>query len=264
MEFKNKVVWITGASSGIGEALVYSFSKQKSIIIISARRKEELERVKKNCTNNSDNIFVLPLDLEEHDTLHAKAKIVLKKFGKIDILFNNGGVSQRSLIKNTIIDVDKRVMNINYFGTVILTKSVLPSMIKNKSGHIVVMSSLLGKFGTPLRSAYAASKHALHGFFDSLRSEIYKENINITIICAGFIKTNIAINALTKDGNPQKYSDPGTENGMMPDVFAKKVLKAISKKKEEITIGGKVIIGVYLKRFTPLLFSKIIRKQNVR
>lgn len=264
MNFKDKIIWITGASSGTGEALVYAFNKQKAKLIISARRKEKLEKVKKNCTYKPDEILVLPLDLEEHGLLQEKADIVFEKFGKIDILFNNGGISQRSLVKDTVIEVDKKIMNVNYFGSVILTKAVLPSMIKNKSGHIVVMSSLTGKFSTHLRSAYAASKHALHGFFDALRFEVYKENINVTIICAGFIRTNISFNALTQDGNPQKFSDPKTESGMSPNVFAKKALKAIYKKKEEVLFGGKEIIVVYLKRFTPFLFSKIIRKLNVK
>ena len=263
MTFKNKIIWITGASSGVGEALVYAFDKEEAKIIISARRETELARVKNNC-KNSENIFVIPLDLEKHDEIPEKAKIVLEKFGKIDILFNNGGISQRSFAKDTVFEVDKRLMNINYFGTVRLTKEVLPSMLKNKSGHIAVMSSLVGKFGSPLRSAYSASKHALHGFFDSLRAEVHDDNIKVTIICSGFIKTNIAINALTENGNAQNTSDKGIENGIPVDVFAQKVIKAIRKQKQEVTFGGKERFGVYIKRFFPKLFSNIIRKQDVR
>ncbi|NPA67224.1 MAG: SDR family oxidoreductase [Chlorobi bacterium] len=263
MYYKNKVIWITGASSGTGEALVYELAEKDADIIISARREDELKRVKNNC-KNPDNIFILPLDLEKHEELPEKAKTVIDKYKRIDILFNNGGVSQRSLAENTDINVDKRLMNINYFGTVILTKAVLPQMIKQKSGHIIVMTSLTGKFGTPLRSAYAASKHALHGFFDSLRAEIYKYNISVTLICAGFIRTRIAINALTENGEKQNADDPKTKAGMSPKYFAKKTLKAVAKKKEEFIIGGKEKYGVYIKRFFPNLFSKIIRKANVR
>lgn len=263
MYFKNKIIWITGASSGTGEALTYAFDKQEAKIIISARRENELERVKNNC-KNKDNIFTLPLDLEKHHELKSKADIVLQKFGKIDILFNNGGISQRSFVVETDFSVDKKLININYLGAVVLTKAVLPNMLSNKSGHIVVMSSLTGKFGTPLRSAYSASKHALHGFFDSLRAEVYNENVFVTIICAGFIKTNIAKNALTKNGEAQKHDDPSTEEGMLPEAFAEKVLKAIKNKKQELTLGGKEKMGVYLKRFFPKLFSNIIKKQNVR
>lgn len=263
MYFKNKIIWITGASSGAGEALVYAFDNEDAIVIISARRESELERVKKNC-KNKDNIFILPLDLEKHEELKEKADVILQKYGKLDILFNNGGISQRSLASETKFAVDKKLIDINYLGTVALTKAVLPSMIKNKTGHIVVMSSLTGKFGTPLRSAYSASKHALHGFFDSLRAEVYDKNIFVTIVCAGFIKTNIAKNALTESGEAQKHDDPSTKAGMLPEVFAQKVLKAIKNKKQEFTLGGKEKMGVYLKRFFPKLFSNIIKKQNVR
>ena len=264
MYYKNKIIWITGASSGIGEATVYAFNNEKAKLIISSHEEKELERVKNNCKYNPEEIFILPFNLLEHDKIPNLAEIVIKKFGKIDILFNAGGVSQRSLAKDTDIKVDKRIMDINYFGTVILTKSVLPHMIKNKSGHIAVMSSLAGKFEIPLRSAYAASKHALHGFFDTLRAEVYEYNIGITLFCPSYVRTKIAVNALTKDGTPQNYNDPGAEKGIPPEVFAKRALKSIKKGKREDIFGGKEVLGVYLKRFFPGLFSKIIRKQDVR
>ncbi len=262
MYFSQKVVWVTGASSGVGEALVYAFAQAGAKLIISARREEELFRVKKNIP--IADVKILCLDLEKHDELPDKAQKALSFFGHIDILFNNGGISQRSLAKDTLTEVDKRLMNINYFGAVILTKAILPSMLSRKSGHIVVMSSLTGKFGTPLRSAYSASKHALHGFFDSLRAEIYSDNLNVTIICSGYIRTNIARNAVLGDGSAQLANDPGVENGMTPEQFAQKALLAITKQKNELLLGGKERFGVYLKRFVPNLFAKIIRKQNVR
>ncbi len=261
MFFKDKIIWITGASSGAGEALVYALNKEQCRLIVSARRVEELERVRKNCSYKPEEIFVLPLDLENHNELPSKAQNVLEKFGKIDMLINNGGISQRSLAKNTLVAVDKRLMDINYFGAVVLTKAVLPSMIQHKSGHIVVMSSLTGKFGAPYRTAYSASKHALHGFFDSLRAEIYSENIKITIICSGYIKTKIALNALTNNGLVYNTVDPDIEKGMKPAFFAQKVLNAIKNGQEELVLGGKEKWGVTLKRFVPKLFSKIIRRQ---
>jgi len=264
MDFKNKVVWITGASSGAGEALVYAFNSEGAKLIISARREAELERVKQNCTNKEAEIQILTLDLEKHSELPKKAESALKAFGKIDIFFSNGGISQRSLIKDTVIDVDKRLMNINYFGSIILAKAILPSLIKQQSGHFAVMSSLTGKFSTPLRSAYAASKHALHGFYDALRSEVFDDNIKVTIICSGYIKTGIAKNALTEDGSAQEKSDEGVENGMAPEYFASQALKAISSQKQELLLGGKERFAVYIKRFAPKLFAKIILKQNVR
>ncbi len=264
MYYKDKVIWITGASSGVGEALVYAFNNEKAQLIISSHEPEELERVKKNCKYEPEKIFVLPFNLLEHDKIPELAKSVIEKFKKVDILFNAGGVSQRALAKDTAIEVDKRIMDINYFGTIILTKALLPEMIKNKSGHIAVMTSLAGKFEIPLRSAYAASKHALHGFFDTLRAEIYDDNIKITLFCPAYIRTNIAKNALTKDGSPQNFNDPGAEKGTSPEEFAQLALKSIRKGKQEVISGGKEKYGVYIKRFFPKLFSKIIRKRDVR
>jgi len=262
MDFKNKVVWITGASSGIGEALVYAFDSRAAKIIISARRENELERVKKNC-KNPGNIIVQPLDLENHDKIENIAQSIIIKTGKVDILINNGGISQRSLAKDTNIKIDKRIMNINYFGTIALTKAVLPNMLQNKTGHIVVISSVTGKIGVPLRSAYAASKHALHGFFDTLRAEIWKENIYVSIICPGFVRTNVSKNALTADGTAQNKMDDATNQGIEPNYLAEKIINAISKKKEEVLFAGKEVFSIYLKRFLPALFSKIIKKAKV-
>ncbi len=261
-EFKNKVVWITGSSSGIGEALVYAFDRQEAMVIISARRADELERVKNNC-KHPENIAILPLDLAKHEELDEKTEKALAFFGRIDILVNNGGVSQRALAIETSIEVDKRIMDINYWGTVILTKAVLPKMIEQGGGNIVVTTSMLGKIATAYRSAYAASKHALHGFFDALRSEVYDKNIDILLVVPGYIHTNVSINALTADGSPQKTMDDGQKNGLPPEKLADEILKAIRRQKEEINVGGKEIIGIYLKRFFPLFFSKFIRKQKV-
>lgn len=263
MNFTNKVVWITGASSGIGKALAIELSKQDAKLIISARNKEKLEKVKQDCSN-SDSVKVLPLDLEDHDSLSEKTLEAIKWFGRVDILVNNGGISQRSLVKDTMLSVDKRIIDINYLGTIALTKAILPHFIENKSGQFVVTTSIVGKIGTPLRSSYAASKHALHGFFDSLRAENHKYNIAVTIICPGFVTTNVSVNALTGDGSPQNKMDTATEKGIKPNRFAKLMAKAIYKKKEEVYIAGaKEKLGVYAKRFYPKLVSKMIRKLSV-
>ena len=184
-------------------------------------------------------------------------------FGSIDVLFNNGGISQRSLVKNTSIEVDKRIMDINYLGTIALTKALLPHFIKKNNGHFVVTSSIVGKIGTPLRSSYSASKHALHGFFDTLRAETWKEKIDVTIICPSYIRTNISINALTANGTAQNIMDDALSNGMEPAYVVEKIIDAIEKKKEEVVIAGKEKLGVYLKRFWPGLFSIIIKKAKV-
>jgi dehydrogenase/reductase SDR family protein 7B len=259
---KDKIVWITGASSGIGEALVYAYNALGARLIISSRNRDELFRVKSNCKDKI-NVHVLSLDLADSNSLSGKADEAIRIFGKIDILINSGGISQRSLALETDLKTEQRFLDVNFWGTVILSKAVLPQMIAHNSGSIIAISSLVGKFGTKYRSAYAASKHALHGYFDSLRIEIDNPNIHIMLACPGFIKTNVTINALTANGNAQGTMDDAQENGMLPEECAKQIIKAINSKKEEVYIGGKEINGVLIKRFFPKLFAKIIRKAKV-
>jgi dehydrogenase/reductase SDR family protein 7B len=260
---KMKVIWITGASSGIGEALTYEFNKQGHFIILSARRESELLRVKNNCAF-PHKAHLFPFDLEDLDQLKAKTEQVQRAFGEIDVVILNGGLSQRSLAAETDFLVTEKLMKINYFSSVIITKTLLPSFIKNKKGQFVIISSLVGKFGTPYRSSYSASKHALHGYFDSLRAELALTPIKVTIICPGFIKTSISENALTKDGSLLKERDEAQENGMSPERFAQVAAKHIYQGKSEVNIGGKETIGVWLKRLMPKTFEKIISKAKVR
>jgi dehydrogenase/reductase SDR family member 7B len=260
--FQNKVVWITGASSGIGEALVKAFASQGARIILSARRKEELERVQQNNNLNDENSLVLPLDLASTNDIVTKTETVIAKFRYIDILVNNGGLSQRALAKDSPIELDRQIMEVNYFGQIALTKSVLPHMLVQKSGQIVVISSIAGKFGYWYRSAYSASKHALQGFFESLRLETEGEGIRTLIVAPGKIKTNISLNAIKGDGSKHNTMDPSTDAGLSADDCAIQILDAIRKNKEEILIGGKEIKAVWIKRFFPKLFGKIIRKQT--
>jgi len=259
MNFKNKIIWLTGASSGIGEQLCYNLNKNGAQLIISARREDELNRVKLNCTS-PDNVFVLPLDLTDSASIQKAVQTILAKFQYIDILVNNGGVSQRSKTIETVIEVDRKIMEINYFGTVALTKAVLPSMIARKQGHIVVNSSITGKVGFPERSAYSASKHALFGFFDSLRAETWKDGIRVTMVCFGFVKTNLPFNALTKDGSKNNKMDDNIANGLSPEYAAQRFMQAIDSQKEEVYISkSKELLGVFLRKFIPTLYSKIIR-----
>lgn len=262
MTYKDKVIWITGASSGIGEAMTYAFAAEGAQLIISARRTEELERVKGNCPQ-PNLITIAPLDIAKYDNLNETVARVLEPFGHIDLLFNNAGISQRALVKDTSMEVYERLFQVNVLGTIAMTKAVLPYMLEQQSGHIAVISSLTGKFSTPLRSGYAASKHALHGFFDGLRSETVKENLKVTIICPGFVQTNVSKNALKGDGVSQGVTDEAIANGMTPEELAQRALKALKKGKEEVYIAGPEIRGVYLKRFFPELFSKFIAKAKV-
>jgi short-subunit dehydrogenase len=262
--FDHKVVWITGASSGIGEALVKNLAKNSNAkIILSSRKEEQLHSVAEKAALSTDRYAVIPLDLKNYKDLPEIAQKAINQFGKIDILVNNAGLSQRSLAMETDIEVDKQLIDIDYIGTVALTKAVIPYMINNKGGQIAVVSSLMGIFGAPMRSGYAGAKHALHGFFDALRAELYDLNIMITIICPGFIQTDISIHAVTGDGSLQGTMDHATMNGMPVDVFAKKMLDAIEKKKKQKAIGGKEVLAVYLKRFFPDLLAKVIRKAKV-
>jgi short-subunit dehydrogenase len=265
MKLAGKVIWITGASSGIGEALAYALAKHQSKLILSARRKEELERVKGNCPASAQSdIRILPLDLSQTSTLQLSAEAAIQIFGHIDIVIHNGGISQRSLIKDTTLDVDRRLMDVNYFGAIAITKAILPHFIHRKGGYFVVVTSLTGKFGTPYRSGYAASKHALHGFFDAVRAEHYWDNIKVCMICPGFIHTPITFSALTGDGSKLNKMDEAQYKGKPATWCADRIVTAILKQKEEVYIGGREVYAAYIKRFWPRLFSKVIRKVAVR
>ena len=260
--FENKTVWITGASSGIGEALTYALSKAGADLIISSRKRDSLNRVKDACTN-PEKVKVVPLDLEDEPGLIKTAKETLASTEKIDVLINNGGISQRSLIKETDMAVYRKLMNVNFFGTVALTKEILPLMVRQQGGHIVVMSSLMGKFSSQLRSGYAAAKHALHGFFESLRLEHVDDNIKVLMVCPGFIKTNISLNSVTKDGSKHNEMDDAQEGGLSAEACAEKILRAIIANKDEIYIGGKEIGALYVKRFFPSLLTRILKNRKV-
>jgi dehydrogenase/reductase SDR family member 7B len=263
MDFSNKVVWITGASSGIGRALAYGFSKQGARLILSSRNEFELMRVKQHIAGAPDDSVILPFDLEGVDVMPEIAEKGISAFGAVDILINNGGISQRAFVKDTAVHVDERIMRINYLGQVALTKAVLPHMLKRQSGQIVVVSSIMGIMATPLRSAYCASKHALHGFFDALRAEIWKDNIFVTIVCPAGIRTDISINALTGSGQRHGIMDPQQANGMDPSICAEKIMDAVKKRREQCIIGPPVRHAALIKRFMPRVYSKIIRRVNV-
>ncbi|WP_340063032.1 SDR family oxidoreductase [Ascidiimonas aurantiaca] len=260
---KGKIVWITGASSGIGETLAYELSKAGTSLILSARRKEVLEKVRSRC-ENKEQVFVLPMDLSDWEGMELLCKQAMGFFGSIDILVNNAGISQRSLITETVFSVDKKLMDVNYLGTVTLSKALLPYFLSQRKGHYVTVTSLMGKFGSPYRSAYCASKHALHGFFDVLRMEHEKDGIIVTMICPGFVDTNVARNALTGNGKPQNTNDEATKNGLSPSYLARKIIKAVDRKKFEVYIGKREVIGIYLKRFFPKLLHKMVLKSKVR
>ncbi len=252
--FKNKTIWITGASSGIGEALALEISKEKANLILSGRNENALEWVSEMCKSNGSNAQIVPFDLGDEQSVKKAAENVLAKHERIDCLYHFGGISQRSFVNETPLGVDRKIFEVNFFGTVALTKAVLPAMIKNGGGQIAVTSSIVGKFGFPYRSAYSASKHALHGFFESLRAENVNNKIQVSVIIPGRIKTNISINAIDKEGKAHAKMDEGQETGMAADVTAKIIIRKLKRQKKEILVGGKEIIMVHIRRFLPRLF----------
>jgi dehydrogenase/reductase SDR family member 7 len=258
---QNKTIWITGASSGIGEAFAYELSSKNCKLILSARNIEALELVKSKCNGE---VVLLPFDLGDFENAKNYAKKAVEAFGKIDVLINNGGISQRSLLVDTDFSVDKKLIEVDYLGTVAITKAILPHFIQNEKGYFITITSLMGKFGSPYRSGYCGAKHALHGFFDVLRMEHQKDNIKVTLICPGFVATNVAKNALTGNGSMQNTNDEATQNGMPVAIFAKKFIKAVESNKFEAYIGGKETIGIFLKRFTPRFLHYFVLKSKVR
>ncbi len=259
---RGKVFWITGASSGIGEALARKVAEAGAKVIISARRASELEAVRSRCPR-PDDVFVLPLDVAETDRADEFVKKAIAAFGQVDVMVHNAGIGQRSLVVEAPLAEDRRVMEVNYFGVVALTKALLPSMIFRKSGHFVVVSSVVGYVGTPYRSAYAASKHALHGFFESLRAEVFKDDIAVTIVCPGFVATDIAVKAVARagggDAEQAEQRTKANAHGISPEACAAVIVRGIEKKTREVYVGGKEIAGIYLRRYVPGVLAKALR-----
>ncbi|MCF6170958.1 MAG: SDR family oxidoreductase [Bacteroidales bacterium] len=254
---KGKTVWITGASSGIGEQLAYACAKRGARLILSARRESSLDIIRKKCRLLGADCFVAVFDLSIPEQVDRTARKILSEHPAIDVLINNGGISQRSTAVETSAETVRKIMEVNFFAAVRLSQWVVPVMIKNGGGVIAVTSSIAGKFGFPLRSAYAASKHALHGYFESLRLENRNNNIQVTLVCPGRVKTEISLNALSGQGTVYGKMDSGQKSGMSAERCAEKYIAAIEKNKREVLIGGRELMMVHLKRFLPALFYKI-------
>jgi len=259
--FAGKVVWITGASSGIGEALAQAFAREGARLVLSSRRTDELERVRRALPRAEEH-RCLPLDLAHSANFPALAQEVIGQLGAVDILVNNGGVSQRALAVDAALDVERALMEVNYFGTVALTKAVLPSMLARRAGHVVVISSVMGYVGTPGRSTYAAAKHALHGYFDSLRAEIWREGVKVTLVCPGYVLTAVSANALGGDGRQHGVTDATHQRGITPEKCVRAIVSAIARDREEVSVGGPEVLAIYLKRWCPWLASRIIRRMT--
>ncbi len=262
MNVNGRTVWVTGASSGIGEALAYVLAERGARLILSARRRPVLEELASSLPRPDEHV-VVPLDLTSGDGLEQMALNVIREHGPLDILVNNGGVSQRGFAVETDMAVVRRIMETNFFGAVALTRGVLPSMLERGAGKLVIISSVVGKFGTPKRSSYAASKHALHGYFDALRLEVQSQGVGVTLVCPGYVRTAVSQNALGPDGSPHMQLDEGQAGGVSPEAAALRIVKAIRGDEKEIYFGGREVLGIYAKRFLPGLFDRVLERVNV-
>ena len=254
MNFNEKTIWITGASSGIGKAVAMELSKENTCLVLSDINEKGLQNVAIECKKNNCTTFTIPIDLGSTESVEKASREVLNKGIKIDCLYHFAGISQRSLVNETPLFVDRKIFEINFFGAVALTKAVLPYMIKNGGGNIAVTSSIVGKFGFPYRSSYSATKHALHGFFESLRAENVKNNIRVSIIIPGRVQTNISLNAIDKDGKAHGKMDDGQDSGISSEKAAKIICKKLKKEKKEILVGGKELLMLHIRRFLPRLY----------
>ena len=254
------IIWITGAGSGIGKALALAYNQEHNTVILSGRKESQLNEVAAALKSS----YVLPLDVTDERAVQNAVKQVDNNFGKVDILINNAGVSQRALVSETNNEVGRKLMEVNFFGSIHLTKAVLPLMQKSNTGSIIAMSSAVGKFGFPLRSYYAASKHALHGWYEALGLELKNTDIHVMVVCPGRIKTDISKNALTGNGQAHAEMDPGQESGVSVEKCANVILKGIRNKKTEIYIGGSEVLMIYFKRFAPWLFRFIAKRVSAQ
>lgn len=260
VSFCNRLVLITGASSGIGKAIALQLAKEGAKLIIADKAVDGLSALKDDCLKYTNFCEAISFDLSNPTEVSVAAAEILTKFGPIYLLINNGGISMRSLAVETPIEIDRKIMEIDFFSYIILTKALLPSMIEQKEGFIGVTSSLSGKFGFHLRSSYSAAKHAIQGYFETLRMELKMHGISVTIAYPGSINTNISLNAIEKDGKPHGIMDPAQKHGMSAEECAKQYIKAIKRGRAEVLIGGKEFIMFHLKRFFPRLFFKVIGK----
>ncbi|MFW1814476.1 SDR family NAD(P)-dependent oxidoreductase [Acinetobacter guillouiae] len=261
---EGKVVWITGASSGIGKALAAECALQGAQVVLSARRLEELEKVRISLLNPDHHISVAMDITDEAQVRHAYEQVLEEK-GRIDWLINNAGLSQRALIADTSMQTERAIMEIDYFSQVFLTKLDLPTFLAQKSGRIAYISSVAGLLGTQYRASYSAAKAAIHMWANSLRAEVTQDGVNVSVIFPGFVKTNVSFNALNGAGKAQAHQDEAIENGLEADDFAQKTVSALLKGQEYIVVGGrKEKLGVLVSRLSPSTLYKMIRKMKVK
>lgn len=257
IQFNNKICLVTGASSGIGKALSQELNSMGAIVILTARNRENLEIVKAIC-KYPDKVRILPFDMEEIKTIESFAAEAWNLFHNIDFVFLNAGMAIRDMVHLTDLEMVYKVMNVNFFSQVALSKAMLPFMREKKQGHFIVTSSLCGKFGVPKLSAYSASKHALHGFFESLRAEYEQDGIKVTMITAGLVKTDITVHALKGNGTINGKMQASIAGGISPEACAFEIVRAVAVGKYDALVGGIEKYSVFVKRFFPGLLRMVI------
>ena len=260
-DYTKKVIWITGTSSGMGKETAFRFAEAGARLILTALEPDLLEQVREECLQRGAEAVVnLPFDLSQTDALPQLAENAWNAFGRIDLFYNNAGISQRGTTVETDLAVIRKVMDIDFYAPVILTKAVLPKMIAQGGGQLAVTTSIAGLFGFPLRCAYSSAKHALYGFFETVAAENYAHNIRVTILTPGRVQTNISVNALEKDGRRHGKMDAGQAGGITAEKASRIIFKAIAKEKREQLVGSSELIMAHIKRFFPNLCAKLARK----
>jgi short-subunit dehydrogenase len=258
--YQGKTVWITGASSGIGAQLAKQFAEEGARVIISSHDQKELKGVTRELELISKEVYPVVFNLGNPEEVKEAAEKVLEQFRRVDVLMNNGGISTRAEAMETTLGVDRRIMEIDYFSGVSLTKALLPAMIENGYGHIGVTSSISGKFGWPLRSAYSAAKHAQFGFYKSLWAENHHKGIRVTLFSPGRVRTNISLHALEKNGKEHGKMDPGQAGGITPETCARQMIRAMKKNRKDVLIGGSELIMVWIHKYCKPLYYKMVNK----
>lgn len=263
INYRNKVVWITGASSGMGEATAYRFAREGALLIVTARKKEILEKVAAQCKQlGATDAKALPYDLSDLDGLPNLAEEAWNTFGRIDVLYNNAGISQRGSTIDTEMQVIRKVMDVDYFAPVIITKTILPKMVAQGGGQLACTTSIAGVFGSKHRCAYCSAKSAMYRFFETIGVEYYDQNIRVTVLIPGRVQTNISLHALEANGKEHGKMDAGQAKGISSEKAGNIIYKAIARRKREKLVGGMELLMVYFKRFIPGLCFTISRKIN--
>jgi short-subunit dehydrogenase len=263
MKIQGKTAWITGASSGIGKALAMELFQRGATLILSSRNVSRLKELKESFDKQEPNrCHIVPCDVTLQTEISDAVAAIRLLVNKVDILVNNAGVSQRSYALDTAMEVDRQLLEVNFFGAVAITKAILPWMISQGGGHVVVISSMAGKFGFRMRSSYAASKHALHGFFETLRAEVHARNLKVTMICPGRISTDISIHSLTGDGSSYGVMDKGQARGIAVDKCARIIARSIERNRKEVFIGRMEVVLLAIKRICPPLYYWIVNRAS--